>query len=286
MESQGKDTSAQHNRRAEGGLETGLPVPARSPGTEPGCREGLGTEPPEPGTEQSFALLSDLSPGLRSHPLFRQGYNRGYSDRAYEELLSERMTGASPAAPPVTANTPAIFDVTAGGLRHRLAPGVRAMRDLGMLTAERLSTETPCCGRRITLASPEPDQTRTAMCCHCGILFAVSLAQEEPDGFGGQSPHVAVFAVEQLDVAIAQHRAGRWERRPGKPLQARTNRDLPGRDIGPTVETRGSLRHARVQGEAARNQSRCNSWQSASARSRWFRWSSAPDQRSFPPALR
>lgn len=173
------------------------------------------TEPLDFSAESSFAPLSDLPPRLRSHPFFQQGYNRGYSDRAYEEFLARRPTDENqPVAH--TATSPPIFDVTAGGLRHRLAPGVRAMRDISTLTAERFVTETPCCGRHMTLAIPGLDETSTAVCCHCRVLFAVGLVQEESDGFGDEPPHVAVFVVEALDVVVAQHRAGRWERQSGK----------------------------------------------------------------------
>ena len=155
--------------------------------------------------------LLDLPPAVRAHPLFRRGYNRGYSDRAHEE---------SPAGPPVEpcsapgpAAVPPMFDVTAGGLQHRLAPQMRAARDLTAMTARQFSTETPCCGRRITLPIPGQDQACPAVCCHCRALFTVALAQEEPDGFSGEPPHIAIFVVEQVDVAVAQHRAGKWERR-------------------------------------------------------------------------
>jgi hypothetical protein len=170
---------------------------------------------PEPFADPSGARLSDLSPSIRAHPLFRQGYNRGYSDRAHEEFvasgpISESLTGTSTASPSVT------FDVTSGGLRHRLAPGVRAMRDLNALTTECFVTETPCCGRRIMLTIPRLDETLPAVCCRCRVLFAVGLIEEEPDGFGGEPSHVAIFVVEQLNVAAAQHRAGRWEHYLGK----------------------------------------------------------------------
>jgi hypothetical protein len=91
------------------------------------------------------------------------------------------------------------------------------MRDISTLTAERFITETPCCGRRMTLATPRLDETLTAVCCHCQVLFSVGLVQEELDGFGDEPSHVAMFVVEQLDIAVAQHRAGRWERQPGNP---------------------------------------------------------------------
>lgn len=174
------------------------------------------TEPLKLPVESGIAPLSDLPPQLRSHPLFRQGYNHGYTGRAHEELQARRLSGENQ---PVTcaATSSPIFDVTAGGLRHRLAPGVRAMRDVSMLTAECFVTETPCCGRRMTLATPGLDETLMAACCHCRILFTVGLIQEESDGFGDEAPHVAMFVVEQLDIAVAQHRVGRWEQQLGKP---------------------------------------------------------------------
>lgn len=168
------------------------------------------------GSDAEFSRLSDLPPALRSHPFFRRGYNRGYSDRAREELLADRPVGTDMSSPMLMSQS-ATYDVTAGGLRHRLAPGVRAARDLSALTAEFLITDTPCCGRAVTLAIPVPGETRPAVCCHCRVLFAVGLIQEEPDGFGSEPPHVAIFVVEQMDVAVALHRAGRWERHSGKP---------------------------------------------------------------------
>lgn len=149
---------------------------------------------------------------MRAHPLFRQGYNRGYSDRAHEEYMAGLPPEPDP-MPGATAAPPPLFDVTVGGLQHRLAPQMRAARDLSSITAERFSTETPCCGRRITLPIPVQDQARPAVCCHCRALFTVALAQEEADGFGGEPPHIAIFVVEQAGVAVAQHRAGKWERR-------------------------------------------------------------------------
>jgi len=120
-------------------------------------------------------------------------------------------------AAPGQAARQVVFDVTAGDLRHKLAPGIRAVRDLTALTSESLSTETPCCGRRVTIPVPGPDQARPAFCCLCRVLFTVRLILEEPDGFGGDPPHVAVFEAERLDVTVARHRAGRWERQPRRP---------------------------------------------------------------------
>lgn len=169
----------------------------------------------EPLAEPRVARLSDISPSIRAHPLFRQGYNQGYSDRVHEEFLADRPADESISGTSA-ANPPATFDVTAGGLRHRLTPGMRAMRDLSALTTERFVTETPCCGRRIMLAIPASEEALPAVCCHCSVLFGVGLIQEEPDGFGGEPSHVAIFVVEQLDIAAAQHRTGRWERHSGK----------------------------------------------------------------------
>jgi hypothetical protein len=90
------------------------------------------------------------------------------------------------------------------------------MRDISTLTAESFTTETPCCGRRITLAIPQPDETTPGVCCRCRTLFAVGLVQEEQDGFGDEPSHVAMFMVKQLDVAIAQHRVGKWEAAPAR----------------------------------------------------------------------
>ena len=174
------------------------------------------TDRPGLESDAEFSRLSEFSPALRGHRFFRQGYNRGYSDRAREELHADRPVGEDTSSPVLTSQS-ATYDVTAGGLRNRLAPGVRAVRDLSAMTTEFLITDTPCCGRRVTLAIPGPDETRPAVCCHCRILFAVGLIQEEPDGFGSESPHVAIFIVEQIDVAIALHRIGRWERRSGCP---------------------------------------------------------------------
>jgi hypothetical protein len=173
-------------------------------------------EPKKSPIESGVARLSDLPSSLRSHPFFRQGYNRGYSDRAHEEFLANGP-GYENRSVATAMTSPPIFDVTAGGLRHRLAPGVRAMRDVSKLTAESFVTETPCCGRRITLAVPGIDETLTAACCHCRVLFTVGLTQEEPDGFGDDSPQVAVFVVEQLGIGVAHHRTGRWELQFRKP---------------------------------------------------------------------
>jgi hypothetical protein len=107
---------------------------------------------------------------------------------------------------------PATFDVTSGALLDRLAPGVRVVRDLTSHTEKDISTETPCCGRRITLPTPDEHQTRPAMCCRCHIAYQVSLVREEPDGYNdGEPPHVALFVVIHVAVATARHRTGKWE---------------------------------------------------------------------------
>jgi hypothetical protein len=173
------------------------------------------TDVPESWVEPSSARLSDLPPSIRANPFFRQGYNRGYSDRAYEEILTERTTGGNQQTSSEATSSP-LFDVAAGGLRHRLTRGVRAMRDISTLTDESFVTETPCCGRRITLSVPPPDETTPGVCCRCRVLFAVGLVQEEQDGFGDEAPHVAIFVAEQADIAIAQHRVGKWEVPPAR----------------------------------------------------------------------
>jgi hypothetical protein len=180
----------------------------------------------EEGTAGEDARLADIPLAVRAHPLFRQGYNRGYDARAHEEFLAGRRAGSLPAAGG-PADPPVTFDVTTGGLRHRLAPGMRAARDVGTMASEHFSTETPCCGRRITLPVPGQDQTWPAMCCHCRVLFTAALAQEEPDGFGDEPPHIAIFIVEQLNVAVAQHRAGRWERAAGRNPASPSPRQAP-----------------------------------------------------------
>lgn len=170
---------------------------------------------PPPAAEPDPPPLASLPAAVRAHPLFRQGYNLGYAHRAREET-PPGAAGSDP-APPGPATPPAVFNVTAGGLRHRLAPGIQALRDIATLASGHLRTETPCCGRPITLPAPGPDQARPAACCHCRVLYEVGLTQEEPDGFGGEPPHLAVFTVQQVDLAIASHRTGKWERRPGRP---------------------------------------------------------------------
>jgi len=173
------------------------------------------TDLPESLIDAGTTRLSDLPSSIRANPFFRQGYNRGYSDRAYQEFLAESTIGGNRHVSAEASSSP-IFDVTTGGLRHRLAEGVRAMRDLSALTAESFTTETPCCGRRITLAVPELDETTPGVCCRCRVLFAVGLVKEEQDGFSDEPPYIAIFVAEQVDVAIAQHRVGKWEGTPAR----------------------------------------------------------------------
>jgi hypothetical protein len=158
--------------------------------------------------------LSELPEAERSHPLFRRGYNLGYAHRVHEEELTDlqqrgpRPPGGKAATAPVT------FDVTSGMLLNRLAPGVGVARDLTSHTDKDISTETPCCGRRITLPTPDEHQSRPAMCCRCRVTYQVSLVREEPDGYNdGEPPSVALFAVTHVGVAAARHRAGKWEPR-------------------------------------------------------------------------
>jgi hypothetical protein len=156
--------------------------------------------------------LSDLTDAERMHPLFRRGYALGYAHRAHEESFAEwdqrdpRPLRSSRTTPPRG------YGVTSGGLLGRLAPGVRVERDLLAVTDKDFTTETPCCGRGITLLIPDDDQTRPAACCRCRISYQVDLIQEEPDGYSDEPPpHIAVFVVEHLDVAMARHRVGTWE---------------------------------------------------------------------------
>lgn len=173
---------------------------------------GASHQPPRV-AEEGIPPAGDPAAG---DPLPGQGQEGGCPGRAGPGPGACRDPGPAPAAPG-RAGQRAVFDVTAGGLRHRLAPGLRAVRDLSALTSETLSTEMPCCGRQVTLPIPGPGQARPAFCCHCRALFAVGLMREEPDGFGGDPPHVAIFEAERLDVTVARHRAGKWDRYSSKP---------------------------------------------------------------------
>ena len=94
----------------------------------------------------------------------------------HEESRVGRPAEPRPAPDPAAA-LPVTFDVTAGGLQHRLASQMRPARDLSTMTAGHFSTVTPCCGRRIMLPITGQDQARPAMCCHCRALFTVALAR-------------------------------------------------------------------------------------------------------------
>lgn len=156
-------------------------------------------------------IFSDMSQADRSHPLFRRGYNLGYSDRAHEEALDE-LEKHGPRSARRNHVPTASFGVTAGDLLDRLEPGVRVLRELKKMTAAKITTETPCCGRRITLTMPDETETRPTMCCRCRITYSAGLIQEEPDGYTDDDPtYVAVFTVERTGVAAAAHRAGTWE---------------------------------------------------------------------------
>ncbi len=153
--------------------------------------------------------LLDLPAQVRNHPLFRQGYERGYADRARAEYLSDvderrRLARTGP------HRQPSRYGVTSGGLLGQLAPGVQVVRELSAITASEITTEVPCCGRRITIPVPD-DEVSPAICCHCRISYTVCVEEEEPDGYSDEPAKVAVFAVAAMQVAIAQHRAGRWE---------------------------------------------------------------------------
>ena len=156
--------------------------------------------------------LSDLPEAERSHPLFRRGYNLGYAHRAREEALAELHQRGPQSLRGEAARVPAIFGVASGALLDRLAPGSRVARDLTSRTDTEISTQTPCCERRITLPAPEEHQKRPAMCCRCHLTYQVVLVQEEPDGYNdGEPPHVALFVVTDVAVAAARHRAGKSE---------------------------------------------------------------------------
>jgi hypothetical protein len=167
---------------------------------------------------ENDAGLSHLPEYVRNHPLFRQGYDLGYRNRARDQHLAEieenglRVLRSSSPAPPPS------YGVDTGGLRGRLVAGARVMRELSVVSEGEFRTEVPCCGRRITIPAPEDDETSPAACPR--VLYAAVVAEEEPDGYDDEPPKVAVFVVQHLNVAAAQHRAGKWEpaprpRRPG-----------------------------------------------------------------------
>jgi hypothetical protein len=157
---------------------------------------------------RNAARLSRL-PERPNHPLFRPGYDLGYSDRAQDQHLAEieqnglrLLRDRPPAASPS-------YGADAFGLRDHLTAGASVVRELPAVTGREVVTEVPCCGRRITI--PVLDgEARAAACYRCGVLYTVTLAEEEPDGYNDELPKVAVFVVEHVNAATAQHRAGRW----------------------------------------------------------------------------
>ena len=162
---------------------------------------------------EDVTQLLDLPEHVRTHPLFRQGYNIGASHRAHGQHLPESdqgtrtvRAGGSPAPAP-------FYGIAASGLRDRLGKGVRIVRELSAESEHDVTTETPCCGRRITIPASEDDGDSPAFCCKCGILYAAVVAVEELDGYSDEPPKVALFVVEHVNVAVAQHRVGKWERR-------------------------------------------------------------------------
>lgn len=151
---------------------------------------------------------------MRAHPLFRRGYNMGYAYRAREESLAELEQHGPRSARRVQKMAPRRFGVTSGGLRD-LSPGVQVARELEAMSEYEFTTETPCCARSIEVLRLEEDQDCPAVCCRCRISYQMGLVQEEPDGFSDEAPYVAIFTVTHLGVAVARHRAGKWERRGG-----------------------------------------------------------------------
>jgi len=188
--------------------------------------------------DEPIELVEALAPGLlelpdeeRRHPLFRKGYNLG---SAHAAQARQAVRPAEPTEPAEPSPAPACFDVTTGGLLDKLVPGVRVERDLASHSPEQVVTETPCCGRRITLPRRHDDPSGgsahdsgtthrdggeehvPAACCLCRIGYTVHLVQEEPDGFSDDDPpYIAVFVVEHTELAIARHRTGSWERHDG-----------------------------------------------------------------------
>lgn len=152
------------------------------------------------------ARLSDLRAEVRENPLFRRGYNHGYSDRVRDERRSqwdeERRRPAG-----VKAATRS-YGVTAGDLRGCLSPGDTVTRDVGRHD-DTYTAGTPCCGRQVTVPASED---ATVVCCRCRITATVTLAAEDPDGYSDEPVYVAVFTITSTTVVIARHRAGKWEK--------------------------------------------------------------------------
>jgi hypothetical protein len=167
--------------------------------------------------------LSHLPEPVRNHPLFRQGYDPGYSNQPHDKHLAEIeqnrlrvLRGGSPALPP-------FYGVDTSGLRGRLVAGARVMRELSAVSEREFRTEVPCCGRGITIPAPEDDETSPAACCHCRVLYAAAVAEKELGGYNDEHPKFAVFVVQHVSVLAAPHRAGKWEQsaRPRRPGRAR-----------------------------------------------------------------
>jgi hypothetical protein len=104
-----------------------------------------------------------------------------------------------------------VYGIDKGALAGFLEAGVRVVRELSALSEGELTTEVPCCGRSITIPLPEAGAEATACCCRCRVVYTAVLAEEEPDGYADEPMKVAVFTVCQVAIAVAQHRAGRWE---------------------------------------------------------------------------
>jgi hypothetical protein len=140
-----------------------------------------------------------------------------------KEDEAARLPGAGPDELRVLRSDPAklppSYGVDAGGMRDRLLPGVRVIRELSAVGEHECVTEVPCCGRPVTIPVPG-DEASPALCCRCGVTYTAAVAEEEPDGYSDEPLKVAVFVVEHVGAAAARHRAGRWEpalgsRRPG-----------------------------------------------------------------------
>jgi hypothetical protein len=184
----------------------------------------------EPMDEPIPPRILDLPQDEREHPLFRKGYNMGTA-HAIQAAREQERAAAKELDPPAIGPPPASFGVAGGGLLDQFVPGVRVERDLNNLTAHTqgaATTQTPCCGRQISLPVPKdqdsnPDgcpglgrdgdeQGVPAVCCRCRVFYTVCLVQEQPDGYSDdEPPNMAVFVVERTGLAIAQDRTGSWE---------------------------------------------------------------------------
>jgi hypothetical protein len=187
-------------------------IPASEDPDDPVRRDGDATRDGEAVPAPVRSTWSELTKSERAHPLFRRGYNMGYSDRTHQEFLAELERRGLRSAQNSSTVAPPRYGVTDVRLRDRLAPGVGVYRDLAAMTEHQFTTETPCCGRQITVQRPPDDlDCSPAVCCRCRLSFEVNLVEEELDGFSDEPSYVAVFTVEHVDVAVARHRAGKWE---------------------------------------------------------------------------